>query len=313
MNKTLLPTTSTAGDSDAFAAYHPLVSFVYFLTVLLFSMFLMHPVCLALSLAAALAYSLRLNGRRALRFNLRYMLPLMLLTALLNPIFNHQGTTVLFYLAAGKPLTLESILYGLAAAAMLVAVIGWFSCYNAVMSSDKFIYLFGRVIPALSLLFSMVLRFVPRFKAQLQTVAAAQRCLGLDTSSGTLRRRARHAISIISIMTTWALENAVETADSMKARGYGLPGRTAFSIYHFSRRDRRLLLLMLALALYVLIGALTGGLGFSYFPAMRYAPLTPYSISVFIAYPLLLALPLIIDCKEDTRWKALAANSKSAA
>ena len=313
MNKTLLPTTSTAGDSDAFAAYHPLVSFVYFLTVLLFSMFLMHPVCLALSLAAVLAYSLRLNGRRALRFNLRYMLPLMLLTALLNPIFNHQGTTVLFYLAAGKPLTLESILYGLAAAAMLVAVIGWFSCYNAVMSSDKFIYLFGRVIPALSLLFSMVLRFVPRFKAQLQTVTAAQRCLGLDTSSGTLRQRARHAISIISIMTTWALENAVETADSMKARGYGLPGRTAFSIYHFSRRDRRLLLLMLALALYVLIGALTGGLGFSYFPAMRYAPLTPYSISVFIAYPLLLALPLIIDCKEDTRWKALAANSKSAA
>ena len=87
--------------------------------------------------------------------------------------------TVITYLGTGNPLTLESILYGLAAAAMLVTVIGWFSCYNAVMTSDKFIYLFGRIIPSLSLLFSMVLRFVPRFKAQLKTVSAAQRCICL--------------------------------------------------------------------------------------------------------------------------------------
>lgn len=298
---------------DAFSTYHPVVNFIYFTLVLVFAMFLMHPVCLALSFIAAFTYSLRLNGRRVLRFNLKYMLPLMLLTALLNPLFNHQGMTVITYLGTGNPLTLESILYGLAAAAMLVTVIGWFSCYNAVMTSDKFIYLFGRIIPSLSLLFSMVLRFVPRFKAQLKTVSAAQRCIGRDTSTGTLRQRARHAIAIISIMTTWALENAIETADSMKARGYGLPGRTAFSIYHFERRDKQVLLLTLCLGVYVLIGAIYGSLGFSYFPALRYAPITPYSISVFIAYPLLLTLPLIIDRKEDARWKALTANSKSTA
>ena len=298
---------------DAFSTYHPVVNFIYFTLVLVFAMFLMHPVCLALSFIAAFTYSLRLNGRRVLRFNLKYMLPLMLLTALLNPLFNHQGMTVITYLGTGNPLTLESILYGLAAAAMLVTVIGWFSCYNAVMTSDKFIYLFGRIIPSLSLLFSMVLRFVPRFKAQLKTVSAAQRCIGRDTSTGTLRQRARHAIAIISIMTTWALENAIETADSMKARGYGLPGRTAFSIYHFECRDKQVLLLILCLGVYVLIGAIYGSLGFSYFPALRYAPITPYSISVFIAYPLLLTLPLIIDRKEDARWKALTANSKSTA
>ena len=298
---------------DAFSTYHPVVNFIYFTLVLVFAMFLMHPVCLALSFIAAFTYSLRLNGRRVLRFNLKYMLPLMLLTALLNPLFNHQGMTVITYLGTGNPLTSESILYGLAAAAMLVTVIGWFSCYNAVMTSDKFIYLFGRIIPSLSLLFSMVLRFVPRFKAQLKTVSAAQRCIGRDTSTGTLRQRARHAIAIISIMTTWALENAIETADSMKARGYGLPGRTAFSIYHFERRDKQVLLLILCLGVYVLIGAIYGSLGFSYFPALRYAPITPYSISVFIAYPLLLTLPLIIDRKEDARWKALTANSKSTA
>lgn len=45
-----------------------------------------------------------------------------------------------------QPLTLESIAYGCAAAVMLVAVLFWFSCYNEVMTSDKFMYLFGRII-----------------------------------------------------------------------------------------------------------------------------------------------------------------------
>lgn len=133
----------------------------------------------------------------------------MLLTALLNPLFNHKGATVITYLGSGNPLTLESILYGLAAAAMLVTVISWFSCYNAVMTSDKFVYLFGRIIPALSLIFTMVLRFVPRFKAQLQAVSAAQqRHWAAMLPAGNLRQRARHAIAIISIMATWALENS---------------------------------------------------------------------------------------------------------
>ena len=53
------------------------------------------------------------------------------------------------------------MLYGLASAALLSATLLWFTCYNTVMTSDKFIYLFGRVIPALSLVLSMTMRFVP--------------------------------------------------------------------------------------------------------------------------------------------------------
>ena len=106
------------------------------------------------------------------------------------------------------------------------------------MTSDKFVYLFGRVIPALSLVLSMTLRFVPKFKAQIQVVSEAQRCVGRDVSNGSVLQRLRNGITILSIMVTWALENAIETADSMKSRGYGLPGRTAFSIYRFDSRDK---------------------------------------------------------------------------
>ena len=171
---------------DSFSTYHPAVNLLFFTEVLGFSMFLLHPVCLAVSLAGAAAYDLYLNGKKALAFCLKGILPMMAVTALLNPCFNHQGATILAYLPSGNPLTLESILYGLAAAAMLAAVVLWFACFNTVITSDKFVYLFGRVIPSLSLVLSMALRFVPRFKAQLRTVTRAQKCIGKDPARGGL-------------------------------------------------------------------------------------------------------------------------------
>ena len=52
-----------------------------------------------------------------------------------------------------------------------------------------------------------------------------------------LSDRLRHGLNMLSILVTWALENAIETSDSMRSRGYGLHGRTAFSIYRFTKRD----------------------------------------------------------------------------
>lgn len=291
---------------DAFSNYHPAVNFLYFALVLVYSMWFMHPAALVISLAGAFAWSVYLGGRKSLRFNLLAMLPMMLLTALVNPAFNHEGVTILAYLPTGNPLTLESILYGAAASAMFIAVLLWFSCYNKVMTSDKFVYLFGRVIPALSLVLSMVLRFVPMFKAQLKTVSNAQRCIGRDVSNGSILRRARHGIRILSIMVTWALENAIETADSMKSRGYGLPGRTAFSIYRFDDRDRSALAWIGGLGAFVLSMYLAGGLYYRYFPTFKIAPWDPWSVSAFFAYALLCATPLIIDLWEDRRWNRLS-------
>lgn len=162
----------------------------------------MHPVSLGISLGSALAYAVYLRGRKAIRFSLVFMLPMMVMAALINPAFNHEGATLLTYLPSGNPLTLESILYGLAAAAMLAAVVTWFSCYTAVMTSDKFVYLFGRLIPALSLVLSMALRFVPKFQAQFHAVSEAQRCIGRDVSDGGVIRRIRNAVTIFSIMLT---------------------------------------------------------------------------------------------------------------
>ena len=290
---------------DTFSSCHPAVNFLYFALVLAFSMIFMHPVCLGVSLVCALAYNVYLNGRRAVRFNLLYMLPMFLVAALINPAFNHQGVTILLYLKSGNPLTLESVIYGIAAGVMLVSVISWFACFNAIITSDKFIYLFGRVAPSMSLILSMTLRFIPRFKAQIKAVSDAQKCVGRDISSGSLIQRARNGITILSIMVTWALENAIETADSMKSRGYGLQGRTAFSIYRFDKRDLWALLFLLICGTYIALGAILGGLRWHYFPTVGGVGLEPYPVSIFLVYFALCISPVAINLLEDRKWKAL--------
>jgi len=273
----------------------------YFVLAIGCSFVLMHPVCLAVSLLCGVTYMLLLDGRKALRFALLFLLPMFAIAAIINPAFSHAGATILFYLPNGNPITLESIRYGMAAACMLVTVIAWFRCYSAVMTGDKFVYLFGRVIPALSLVLSMALRFVPRFAAQMKAVAHAQRGVGRDVSQGKLLRRAGHGIKILSVTVTWALENAVETADSMKSRGYGLPNRSAFSIFRFDRRDRYTLIFLLLCGGYVAAGAALGGLRYLYFPLAAGA-WTPYSFSLFAVYLAFLALPLIMNGREAAQW-----------
>ncbi len=288
-----------------FKTYHPIVNMVYFVFVIGFSCFFTHPICLAISFICAFVYSAMLNGGRKTKMSLIYTLPILAVTALTNPAFNHEGATILAYLPSGNPFTLESVMYGIGAAVLLISVIYWFSCYNAIMTSDKFVYLFGKIIPSLSLVLSMTLRFVPRFSAQLKVVSNAQKCIGRSTADGGIIKKAKCGLTILSIMITWALENAIETAGSMKARGYGLPGRTAFSIFTFDKRDKAALAYIMFFGIYTLVGSIFGGIYFRYFPSLKSAGFTLFSASVFISYLALCVYPIMIEIREVLRWKAI--------
>ena len=291
--------------SNSFKSFHPIINFYYFVVVIFFSMFFMHPIFLSISLICSFIYSVSLKGKKAVKFNVLYMLPLLIITALINPAFNHEGATILFYLKNGNPITLESIIYGIAAAMMFISVILWFSCYNEIMTSDKFIYLWGRIIPGISLIISMVLRFVPKYKAQIKNISNGQKCIGRDVSNGNIITRARNGIKILSIMITWALENAIETADSMKSRGYGLKGRTSFSIFRFDRRDKITLSAMVILTVVILVGSWFGENTIKFFPYIKIKPISIFSIVVYSSYLLLCIIPVIVDFKEEIKWKYL--------
>ncbi len=307
----------------AFATYHPVVIFSYFAVVILVGMFVMHPVFLLISLVSAFVYSIYLNGKRSAKFNFFLLLPVLVLITIFNGLFTHAGVTTLFYpieyvdvpylwpvkwllvWIGYNPITLESLVYGFAAGMMLITVICWFSCYNAVMTSDKFLYLFGRIIPGLSLILSMVLRFVPMYKNQIKVISNAQKCIGRDFSSGSWFEKLRNGIKIVSIMITWALENALETSDSMRSRGYGLKGRTSFSMFRFDNRDKLVFGLILVLLAVVVAGAGWGVIDITFYPSIVMSVLSPFGIVVDCAYLAFCILPLLIDIMEVRKWRYL--------
>lgn len=287
---------------DAFCGFHPIVNFLFFMAALAMTMFIWQPVYLLISLISGCAYLLYLQGRKGLLRQTGYLLPLLLLMALMNPLFNHRGLTILWYLPNDNPVTLESVCYGLASAVMMGASILWFNCCNTVFTSDKIIYLFGRAIPSLSLMISMVLRFVPRFKNFFVSVLRTQKAMHKPE---TTREKLQQAFAAFSATVSWAMEQSIVSADSMKSRGYGLKGRTAFSIYRFEKRDAAVLLLLGLLLLGASIPCLTGANAWTYSPGLSGRLLGSVQIISYACYTGMCNLPLIIDLWEDHKWNSL--------
>ena len=294
--------------NDSFSALHPALTFCYFAAVLLLTMLVLHPVFLTLSLLGALGYCAVLRGWRSLGRTLGWLVPFLVLMAVLNALFNHAGVTMLFYLPNGNPVTREALCYGAAAAAMFAAVILWFQCCNAVMTAEKYLYVFGSVLPGVSLLLSMALRFVPKFSTHIRAVRAAQASLGCGTREGSAWQRLKNGARILSVTVSWALESGITAADSMKSRGYGAGRRTYFGNYRFTRRDG-VLCAVLALALAgVCVGVGCGALYVRYYPSIRIGGDGVPGAVCMACFALLCFLPLLLDGKEALTWRRLRSN-----
>ena len=290
-------------NKDVFSSFHPIVNISFFGLVLWCTMFLEHPLFLGISMFGGSVYQIQLKGKKALSFQWGILFPMCILLVIVNPVFHHEGMTILGYLPTGNPVTLESICYGMGSGIRMVAVILWFSCYHEVMTSDKFIYLFGKIIPASSLVLSMSLRFVPKFRLQMEVVRQAQKCIGRDSSNGSMLERVKQGVTILSILITWSLENAIETADSMKSRGYGLKGRTAFSIYTFDKRDGKIMVWIGGVTLFLWMGWCLDATYFRYYPTLKWAePTKIYVLCVWI-YLALVGTPTAIALWESKQWE----------
>ena len=290
------------GEASTFAGYHPAVNFIFFAFAIGITMFSMDPVFLTVTVIASWTWSIILSGRKAIKFNLLMTLPVLVFMAIINTLFTHNGATVLFYLA-GNRITLEAFLFGVAGALLLSAVIVWFSCFNVVMTSDKFLYLFGKAAPVLGLTLSMIFRFIPLLKSRYKEISMGQRCMGRHTEKG-LVIRARQLVKEVSILISWSLESSIETSDSMEARGYGLKGRTSFHLFKFTDRDKTLTVFLLVFGLVAATGCILGKTSIYYYPKIVLGGWDLLKITTLVSYAVLLGSPIIIDILGEKKWQA---------
>ena len=281
---------------------NPIAAAAYFLAVTGIAMFCMNPVLLSVSLAGALLFFLVRNGRRGAGTHL-WMLGLFLVLFLVNPLFSHNGATVLFVLN-DNPVTMEAAAFGAAAAVMVLAVVYWFRSFTQIMTSDKLLYIFGGLSPKLALVLSMGLRYVPLFGGQASKIRQTQTALGLYKEDNIVDRF-RGGMRIFSVLVTWGLENGIVTADSMAARGYGCGRRSHFSIFRFRTPDALLLLTTLVLFASAAVSVGSGALDFAYYPVIRPPERSALAVSGCVSYGLLVLLPTILEAEEKIRWTCL--------
>lgn len=285
---------------DAFSKYHPAVNFVFFLFAIGCAVVILHPAYLGAGLICAGVYYLLLGGKKALKMTLS-LLPLILLITCINPLFNTLGSHILFRVL-DRPYTLEALCYGAALAGMLALVLLWFGCYNTVLTTDKFTALFGSLLPSLSLLLVMVLRMIPTLLRKKNQISDARRAIGRNSGDSSLRDKLSDSGTVLSALTSWALEGSIVTADSMRCRGYGVGKRTNFQTYRMKGRDWLLLVLLLFAGVPVICTAIAGGVSASFTPELIIAPVAGPQLIGLLSYCIFLLIPSILHIKEAIAW-----------
>ncbi|MCR4435118.1 MAG: energy-coupling factor transporter transmembrane component T [Clostridiales bacterium] len=286
-----------------FSSVHPAVCFTYYIFIILFAMLLFHPVYLLLSIAAQAAFLL-LHGRGRARGKSWVFFGLMGLAVLLiNPLINHRGSTILFYLF-DNPITLEATVYGAMLMLSLLDVLAVFACYQQVVDNHKFMYLFSSFLPKTAFLLMMCMRFVPLLLGRMKQISVVQKTRGLDMTSGPVKKRSRDGMQILHILITWSLEEALQTADSMKARGYGVTKRSCYWDYKMGREDRVLLAAILVLAAVTAAGSYLGYGTLAVYPTLGAVSFEPASLAFYGAFCLLLLIPIFVEGKEILLWRS---------
>ena len=282
---------------------HPLVPFLYFLFVAAAAMFALHPVLVAAQLAAASFWSVRFQGWRAYRKRIPWIMMAAAVTTVGNMILSHDGEMVLWY-ALGNAITVEAMLYGLTMGIVLVTVLLWISVAGNVLTMEKILALSGRIFPSLTLTISTMLRYLPLLKRRYRVIRQAQNAMGrgVDGNGTSLPGRIRQRSKEFSILISWSLEHAIDTADSMESRGYGSRRRSSFVIYRFRSRDGMHLAMIVLLGIIALAAALLPGMKAYYYPALWLPPLSWQCMVCYGGYLGLLLYPAVIEAQGGKRW-----------
>lgn len=286
-----------------FDKLHPAVVFFYFLAVLLTSMFSMNPVLVLIGYFFSVLFAVTVSGVRAMLKSLAYSIPMAVMIALLNPIFVHKGVTVLFYLN-NNPVTKEAVLYGVFASLTLMSVFYWCRSYSEIMTNDKTLYLFGRVLPKVGLILSMAMAFVPKFTAKFREIHEAQKALGIYAGKSYVDK-VRSFLRVFSILVTSCLENSVDTADSMRARGYGMGRRSYYSDFRFSGSDLAFLLVSAVLGISAPALAIGGAASFSYYPTLSPLFASAKEFVLYAVWIFLCGMSACMEIKETILWRYL--------
>jgi len=220
-------------------------------------------VLLATGLAVVLAAACAQVARPLLRAA-RWSLLLALLIAVLNPLLDRNGLTVVARLGHVPPLgrvdvTLEAIVFGAVLGLRVLVVVCAASLFTLTVDPDALLRLMRRVSFRSALTAVLATRLVPVLVADGRRLGEAQR---LRADGGGTR------LALVRAVATGALDRAVEVAATLEVRGYAIAGRPRGAHVPWSRHDRAFLASAVAILALAVAGAAAGWTTSTYYPEL---------------------------------------------
>lgn len=283
---------------SAYSTCHAIVPAACFAGTIALSMLSVQPVLVCISLAGALAFSTLARGWRATLRGLRWQLPMLALVCLANPLFSASGSTLLLKLGP-RSVYLESLAYGATMGALMVAVVVWFECAAAVLDQDRLLSLVGGRARSVPLVVSLAAQLVPQL---LRRARLVRECAEACTAAGARPGAYDAAVRTSTLLLGWSLEDSLERADAMRARGWesGRP-RTSYRLERVGARDVTALAALAALLAACAACAWAACSGWRFYPRMP--ELGPSA--VYLPFALLALLPSAAELLARLRERGL--------
>lgn len=281
-----------------FLKFHPMALFCFFISVAIITMTGQNPIIILVSLFSAVAIAFLFMGAKSAFEGARFYILLLLAVMIINPVFSHNGKTVLFTIL-DIDFTKETILYGFFQGVMILAVIFWFRVFSFIFTTDKLLLLFGKYFPKLVLTLSMALRFIPLFKRQIIKISEIQKTMGKSVKNKK-RLKIKTSLKVFESVLAWAPENALDTYDAMIARGYNGKRMTSAENYKFAFADYVFIMFIFGVAGSYIHGFINSS-GFSFYNSDKILNAIDFQrLSLVI---ILFIYPAFLYIKENIIWK----------
>lgn len=281
----------------AFDTSHICVPVLYFLGAIGLTIMCVQPVLIALSCMGALAFSFLARGAKKTVHGLMWQIPTVVLLTVINPLLSAAGSTYVMHIG---PIMIyaEALLYGFCAGLVLITTILWFENAAVVISADRILTLFNGKAPTVVLAISMTVRLVPLLVRRGKEVADVRKVAGIDKGKG-FKARITHAADQVGALVGWSLADSIETADSMRARGWGSGmSRSCWEDQPLSVKDGLASGVMAIILLVCIFLAWVACSQFSFYPQVS----TLVVWWGYIPYGAYMLIPAFLDCLERIAW-----------
>lgn len=269
----------------------------YIAVLVLLSLLFSHPLYLIMLLFALNAVIISAGIFKEWLGYIRFSLILIFIIVLVNMLFVHAGSTILWrgprlpFLGVIR-ITLEALCYGIGMGIRLLLMMGSFCLLNYAVHPDILLKAFGggrsKIVHALNI----SLRLFPIIADDFVRITEAQRCRGVDFKASSLKQRIKKYIPVLNTVLLSSLERSFQLAESLQSRGYGIAGRTCYKQVLRRPRDYLVLSLVALGLIYAIILVSTGAAEYIYYPRLqtikRIEILMAILLALFFIFPALL-------------------------